>query len=159
MSCMWVKSCTRVSLGVLWYSSPLCSVPMLARSPLPSVFDEKCTNNTSGDANAAHDGDTHHALPGDLVVDELAQVGGLQVGGLEVQQRLVEAAGLAVVAELVVAKSDIVQALAAAFGRLAVDFGEEADAELLLIAVGRFDEALPTLARFTCSWVEVLTHA
>lgn len=135
--------------------SPVCAPPVSLfphvplhwrslgwRSPPPRVPEDEGANDTGSDAHAAEDGHAHEALFGDLVVDELAQVRGLQVGGLLVDEEVVVPAGLAVVAELVVAEGEVVEALAAALGREAEDVGEEADAELLVAALVGFDEAL-----------------
>lgn len=104
-------------------------------SPPFRVPQQECADDAGSDANAANDGDAQEALLGDLVVDELAQVGGLEVSGLLVDEQVVVAAGLAVVAELVVAEGEVVEAFAAALGGDAEDVGEEADAELLVVAV------------------------
>lgn len=110
--------------------------------PLSGILHDKRAHNAGGQADAAEDGDAEQPLLGDLVVDELAEVGGLEVGGLLVDEEVVVAAGLAVVAELVVAEGEVVEALAAALGGDAEDFGQEADAELLVAAVVGLDEAL-----------------
>lgn len=60
----------------------------------------------------------------------------------EVEQRGIVAAGVGVVAELVVAQREVVQALPAAVGRGAEDLGEQPDAFLLLISVRGFYQAL-----------------
>lgn len=104
-------------------------------SPPFRIPQQKRTHHTRSDANAANNGDAQKAFLGDLVVDELSQVGGLEVGGLLLEEEVVVAAGLAVVAELVVAEGEVVEALAAALGGDAEDVGEEADAELLVVAV------------------------
>lgn len=104
-------------------------------SPPFRVPQQESADDAGSDANAANDGDAQEALLGDLVVDELAQVGGLEVGGLLVEEQVVVAAGLAVVAELVVTKGEVVEAFAAALGGDAEDVGEETDAELLVVAV------------------------
>lgn len=96
-------------------------------SPL-DVPDQKRTDDAGGDSDAADDGDPHQPLLRDLVVHQLAQVRGLQVRGLLLEEEIVIAAGLAVVAELVVAEGEVVEALAAALGGDAEDLGEEADA-------------------------------
>lgn len=96
-------------------------------SPL-NIPHQKRTHHARCDRNAADDGDAHEPFLGDLVVDELAQVGGLEVSGFLFQQEIVVAAGLAVVSELVVAEGEVEEALAAALGGDAEDFGEEADA-------------------------------
>ena len=111
-------------------------------SPPLAVADEEGADDAGGDAHAAEDGDAHEALLGHLVVDELAQVGGLQVGGFAVEEHVVVAAGLGIAAQLVVAEGEVVQALAPALGRDAEDVGEEADAELLFAAVRGLDETL-----------------
>jgi hypothetical protein len=113
--------------------------------PPPSIPEDESAEQTGGDAHAAEDGDAHEALLGDLVVNELAQISGLEVGGLLVEKEVVVAAGLAVVAELIVAEGEVVEAFAAAFGGEAEDFGEEADAELLIVAVIGLYEALVTV--------------
>lgn len=124
----------------------LCGTSLALRrsqpSPLAGILHDEGADDAGGEADAAEDGDAEEPLLGDLVVDELAQVGGLQVGGLLVEEQVVVAAGLAVVAELVVAEGEVVQALAAALGGDAKDFGQEADAELLVAAVVGLDEAL-----------------
>lgn len=103
-------------------------------SPPFRVPQQECADDAGSDANAANDGDAQEALLGDLVVDELAQVRGLEVGRLLVEEEVVVAASLAVVAELVVPEGEVVQALAAALGGEAEDLGEETDAELLVLA-------------------------
>lgn len=104
-------------------------------SPPFRVPQQESADDAGSDANAANNGDAQEALLGDLVVDELAQVGGLEVGRLLVEEEVVVAAGLAVVAELVVAEGEVVEAFAAALGGDAEDVGEEADTELLVVAV------------------------
>lgn len=94
----------------------------------PCIPEEKGANDTGGDADAAEDGDADEALARDLCVDELAQIRCLEVGGLLVDEKVVVATGLAVVAELVVAEGEVVEALAAALGREAEDLREEANA-------------------------------
>lgn len=106
-----------------------------AFSPPLCIPQQERTDDTGRNADAADDGDAEEPFLGDLVVDELAQVGGLEVGGLLVEEEVVVAAGLAVVAELVVAEGEVVEAFAAALGGDAEDVGEEADAELLVVAV------------------------
>lgn len=110
--------------------------------PLSGIPQQECPHDTGGDSNTTEDGDAHEAFAGNLVVDELAQVGGLEVGGLLVEEEVVVAACLAVVAELVVAEGEVVEALAAALGGDAEDVREEADAELLIGADVGLDEAL-----------------
>lgn len=110
--------------------------------PLPGIPQQECSHDTGGDSNTTEDGDAHEAFAGNLVVDELAQVGGLEVGGLLVEEEVVVAACLAVVAELVVAEGEVVEALAAALGGDAEDVREETDAELLVGADVGLDEAL-----------------
>lgn len=128
---------------------------VLSASPLAGILHDESADDAGGEADAAEDGDAEEPLLGDLVVDELAQVGGLQVGGLLVEEQVVVAAGLAVVAELVIAEGEVVQALAAALGGDAKDFGQEADAELLVAAVRGLDEALesrPVRERESQEW-------
>lgn len=92
------------------------------------ILQEESPDNASGDSHAAEDGDAHETLLGNLVVDELTEVGGLQVGGLLVEQEVVVPPGLGVVCELVVAEGEVVEAFAAALGGEAEDVGEETDA-------------------------------
>lgn len=115
---------------------------MAQNLPPPRVPQDESSYHTGGEADTTKNGDTHEALLGDLVVDELAQVRGLEVGRLLVEEEVVVAASLAVVAELVVAEGEVVQALAAALGGEAEDLGEETDAELLVLALVGLDEAL-----------------
>lgn len=110
--------------------------------PLAGILHDEGAHDARGQADAAEDGDAEQTFLGDLVVDELAQVGGLEVGGLLVEEQVVVAAGLAVVAELVVAEGEVVEALAAALRGDAEDFGQQLDAELLLAAVRGLDETL-----------------
>ena len=120
----------------------LSSRPRGRRLPPPCVLEEERADDARGDADTAEDGDAHEPLLGDLCVDELAQVRGLEVGGLAVEEEVVVAAGLAVVTELVVAQGEVVEAFAAALGGEAEDVGEETDAELLVVAAVGLDEAL-----------------
>lgn len=87
----------------------------------PGISEDEGPHHTRSDADAAEDGDAHEPLLGDLVVDELAEVARLQVGGLLLDEELVVAASLGVVAELVVAEGEVVEALAAALGGEAED--------------------------------------
>lgn len=66
----------------------------------------------------------------------------MQVGGLLLEQTVIVAPGVGIVAEFEVAQGEVVEALAAALGGGAKDFGEEDNAEVLVVAAGRFDEAL-----------------
>lgn len=54
--------------------------------PLSSISQEESSHDTSGYANTAKDGDAHESFAGNLVVDEGAQVRGLQIGGLLVEE-------------------------------------------------------------------------
>lgn len=110
--------------------------------PLSGILHDKGTDDASNQTDAAENGDTKESFLGYLVVDELAQVGGLQVGRLLVEEQVVVPASLAVAAELVVAEREVVEAFAAALRGDAEDFGEELDAELLVAAVCGLDEAL-----------------
>jgi hypothetical protein len=106
--------------------------------PPTSIFQEESTDDTRSDTHAAEDGDAHEAFLGDLVVDELAEVGGLEISGLFIKEEVVVAAGLGVVGEFVVAEGEVVEAFAAALGGEAEDFGKETNAELLVGAVVGF---------------------
>ncbi len=66
--------------------------------PLAGILHNEGAYDAGGEADAAEDGDAEEPLLSNLVVDELAQVGGLEVGGLLVEEQVVVAAGLAVVA-------------------------------------------------------------
>lgn len=66
----------------------------------------------------------------------------MQVTGLEVEQQVVVLATLSVVAQLVVAEREVVEAFAAAVRRGTEDFGEQSDTVLLVTAFGGFDKAL-----------------
>lgn len=105
---------------------------VMSCSPLPRVPQDKRSHDTRSDANTAKNSDAHESLPCDLVVDELSQVRGLEVGRLLIEEQVVVPAGLGVVAELVVSEGEVVEALATALGGGAEDVGEEADAELLV---------------------------
>lgn len=112
-------------------------------SPLPAdIPHQHPADHPSRHGEAADDGDAHQALARDLVVDERPQVARLQVRGLLLEQQVVVPPGLGVVAQLEVAQGQVVEALAAALGRGAEDLGEEDDAEVLVLAAGRFYEAL-----------------
>lgn len=110
--------------------------------PLFGISHKKGADHASSNANTTKNRNAQKPLFGNLVVNELSKVGSLQVCGLLVEEELVVAAGFGVVAELVVAEGEVVEALAAAFGGGAEDVGEEADAELLVAAVCGLDEAL-----------------
>lgn len=120
---------------------------ILAHLPFPSTLEQESADHTRGNTNATEDGDAHEAFPGDPVVDELPQVRGLHIGRFLIQQQVIIPAGLAVVAELVVSQGEVVEAFAATFGREAEYVGEEADAELLIVAVMGFYEA-PCVVEF-----------
>lgn len=70
--------------------------------PLSRVSQKERSHYTSRDTNATQDGNSHETLAGNLVIDQLAQVGRLQIGGLLVEKQVVVPAGFAVVAQLVV---------------------------------------------------------
>lgn len=111
------------------------------RLPLLSP-EQDPPDHAGGHGDAADDGDAHQPLPGHAVVDEPAQVRRLEVGRLLVQQQVVVSSGVGVVAELVVPQRQVVQALAAALRRYPEDLRQQADAQLLVAARGRLDEAL-----------------
>lgn len=115
---------------------------MLLILPLPSTLEQEGADDARSNTNATEDGDAHEPFPGDPVVDELPQVRGLHIGRFLIQQQVIVPAGLAVVAELVVSQGEVVEAFAASLGREAEYVGEEADAELLIVAVMGFHEAL-----------------
>jgi hypothetical protein len=110
--------------------------------PLPGIPQEKRSHDSSRYTNTTEYGNAHESFPGNLVVDERAQVRGLQVGGLLVEQEVVVAAGFAVVAELVVAEGEVVEAFPTALWGDTEDIREQADAELLVISLVGLDETL-----------------
>lgn len=115
-----------------YYYQVLLFFPVLSLPPyIPHQYP---TNDTGRHGEAAHDRDTHQALPRHLVVYQRPQVGGLQVGRLLLEQEVVVPPSLGVVAQLEVTECQVVEALAAAFGRDAEDLGEEDDAKLLVVA-------------------------
>lgn len=72
---------------------------------------------------------------------------------LQIQQQLVVAPRLGIVAQLVVPEREIVEALSPPLRRVAEDFAEQPDAGLLVGARRRLDEALEAgwmLARAWC---------
>lgn len=70
----------------------------------PRVPQNESTYHASCDTDATEDGDSHEPFLGDLVIDELAEVGGLEVCRLLLHEEVVVAAGFGIVAELVVAE-------------------------------------------------------
>lgn len=107
-------------------------VPMLTRrlvyislSPKlssASALDEETADQSGSKGNPANDGNSDQTLFRDLVVDQLAQAGGLQVSGLVVEQEIVIPTGFGVVAQLEVSESEVVKAFPASFGSAAEDF-------------------------------------
>lgn len=112
------------------------------RSPPLRVPHQERPHHAGGHGHAAHDRHAHEPLLGDLVVDELPQVRRLQVRRLRLEELVVVPPRLGVVAQLVVAEGQVVEALAAAFRGGTEDLGEELDAELLVVAGVGLDEAL-----------------
>lgn len=108
-------------------TSPNSHAPLSLPLP-PHVSHQHAADDAQADGDAANDGDADEALAGDLVVDEGAQIARLEVGGLLLEEEVVVAAGLGVVAEPEVAQGEVVEALAAALGGGAEDLGEEDDA-------------------------------
>ena len=106
-----------ISLHLSWHA---------IRTDLPParIPHKESTHNTSRNTHTTENRHTHKTFLGDLVVDELAQVSGLEVGGLALEEEVVVAAGLGVVAELVVAEGEVVEAFAAALGGDAEDIRE-----------------------------------
>lgn len=88
------------------------------------------------------DSNPHQSFLGDLVIDQASEAVRLEIMRFEVEQRGIIAASVGVVAELVVAQREVVQALPAAVGRGAEDLGEQPDAFLLLVSIGGFYQAL-----------------
>jgi hypothetical protein len=116
-------------------------------SPPPPAPQQNRANQPRRNSDSTDNRRANKPLLGDLVVDETLEASGLQVRGLQLEQQLVVSAGLCVVAELVVAEGEVVEAFAAAFARRAEDVGQEAHAFLLVGAVCGFDQALePQLA-------------
>ncbi|KAI6757470.1 hypothetical protein HG531_003295 [Fusarium graminearum] len=104
---------------------------------------EKRSHDSGCYTNTTKYGDAHESFAGNLVVDERAQVRGLKVGGLLVEQEVVVASSFAVVAELVVAEGEVVEAFSAALRGDAEDIREQADAELLVVSlVGLYETLL-----------------
>lgn len=118
-------------------------LPLQRRLPLsPHIPHQHASNHTCRHRKAAHDGNAHQPFLCDLVVDQRSQVARLQVCGLLFQQQVVVPPCLCVVAQFEVTQGQIVQAFAAALGRGAEDFGEEDDAELLIVAASGFYKTL-----------------
>jgi hypothetical protein len=92
--------------------------------PLPGVPQEERSHDSSCYTNTTKYGNTHESFPSNLVVNECTQVRGLQVGGLLIEQEVVIAASFAVVAKLVVAECEIVEAFSAALRRDTEDIRE-----------------------------------
>lgn len=113
------------------------------KSPLPlGTLENQAANNASSNSQTADNGHTDQALPGNLVVNQALEALGLQIVLLQIEQQLVVASGLGVIAQLVVAEGEVVEAFAAAVGRGAEDFGEQAHAFLLLGALCGFNQTL-----------------
>lgn len=116
---------------------PLLQSTSTARNALPSpgILEEKSADNTGGDSHATKNGHSHEPLFCYLVINQLPQICSLEVIGLPLDEQVVVAAGFCIGAELVVSEGKVVEALAAALGREAKYFREEAYAELLVITV------------------------
>lgn len=110
-------------------------VPYLFSLPFPSVLEQKRSHDTSSNTNTTENSHAHQSLLGDLVINQLSQIRGLQVRRLLIEKKVVVTTSLAVVAELVVPQGEIVEAFATTFGREAEYIAEETDAELLVVAV------------------------
>ena len=111
--------------------------------PLPPYVPQQyAANYASRDSDAADDGNPHEAFLGHLVVNHCSQICRLQISGLLLREEVVVSPCLAVVAQLVVAQSEIVQALPASFWRGPKDLREEHYAEMLVGSCARLHETL-----------------
>lgn len=102
-------------------------------------LEDHTPNHPSSKRQTTHNRNSHQALPRHLVIDELPQTSRLHVRRFLVQEQVVVAPGLAVVAELEVSESKVVETFSATFGGGAEDFREETDAFLLVVASVGFD--------------------
>lgn len=118
-------------------------------SPLPRSPENQPSNHTRCDSQPAHDRRAHQALLVDLVVNQPFEAACLQVRRLEPQQQLVVPARVGVVAQLVVAQRQVVEALAPPLRRVAVDLRQQPHAFLCVLPVEGFDQALSRTPRRT----------
>lgn len=65
--------------------------------PSPGALENETTNHTSGHGQATHNGDSHQAFLGHLIINEGPQARGLQVGRFFLQEQIVVAPSLSVV--------------------------------------------------------------
>lgn len=122
---------------------------------LPSLcpLEDYTSHETSCKRQTAHNRNAHEPLLGHLLVNQRSQAGSLHVRRLLVEEEIVVASGLAVVPELVVPESQIVEAFSSTFGGGTEDFREQTDTFLLVVAGVRFDQALHSESVSDCSGI------
>jgi hypothetical protein len=111
-------------------------------SPLPRTSHQQCTNDTSSKGQASNYSNAHKPFLLNLVVHQRPEAQRLHVVRFKLKQYVVVAPRLGVVAQLVVAHSQVVEAFAPPVRGCAEDIGQKLDPALLLLAVCRFYEAL-----------------
>jgi hypothetical protein len=104
------------------------------------TLEEQTANNTSSHCQTTDNSNTHQALLGNLVINQLPQTLSLQIVRLQIDEQLIVATSLCIRAKLVVSESEIVKTFATAVGWWAEDFGEQAYAFLLFLSLGGFDK-------------------
>lgn len=95
--------------------------------------DRRCRCQSSNNRNA------HQAFLCNLIINQAPQTLRLQISLFQFQQTVIVAFRFGVIAELVVAQGEVVEAFATAVGGGTEDVGEEADAFLLVGTGGGFD--------------------
>lgn len=94
---------------------PTRGTPSRTYSPLPrQPLPQRTRHHSRHDRDTRYNRNPQHSLLRHLVVNQLLQTAGLEVGGLLLEEEVVVAAGFRVVAELVVAEGEVVDAFAAA---------------------------------------------
>ena len=120
----------------------ICLAMHHSPSPLPRTSHEQCADHAGSKGQASNYGDAHESFFLNLVVHQRLETQRLHVVWFKLEQDVVVSSRLGVVAQLVVAHSQVVEAFAPPIRRCAEDIGQKLDTALLLLTVCGFYEAL-----------------
>lgn len=91
-------------------------------SSLCGTLEDKTAYYSGRKSQPTHDRDAHQTLFGDLVIDQRAEAGGLQVPRLLLKEQIIVAPGFTVVSKLVVPQSQVVETFTSSLWGCAEDF-------------------------------------
>lgn len=97
-------------------------------------------NSCSHSNDSSNNSDSNHSLLGQLVLDDLTQLGALRIIGLDLKQQVAVLSSICVFAELVGADGEVVETLSTSRRSVLVNLGENLDSQLLVLDLSRFDQ-------------------